>query len=232
MRSQFAVVLLIAGLIHGGASRGSAADQPQQSYEPGAAAMIFKPRIEYPYEARRNRITGSGILVVEVDRATGKVTGASMAPSTGSAVLDEAALSAFRQARFTPGTRSPIKIPITFTVGGKVVTEYRVKQKPMDEALARFLGKGTVLKGPIPAYPRFPRWTFKRGKGVYELHVQKDGRVADVKVLKGSGDDAFDRIAVKTLRKWRLRRGPLILELPLSFTLTPTTYSVDIPKDR
>jgi hypothetical protein len=40
------------------------------------------------------------------------------------------------------------------------------------------------------------------------------------------------RVAAKTLRKWRLRRGPLILELPLSFKLTPTKYTVDIPKDR
>lgn len=232
MRRQFAVILFTAALIHSSAPHGSAADEPQQANEPGAAAMIFKPRIQYPYEARRNRITGSGIIVVELDRATGKVKSASMAPSTGSGILDQAALSAFRQARFKPGTQSPIKIPISFTVRGNVVTEYRVKQKPMDKALASFLGKGTVLKGPIPAYPRFPQWTFKRGKGVYELHAQNDGRVVDVKVLKGSGDDAFDRVAVKTLRKWRLRRGPLILELPLSFTLTPTSYSVDIPKNR
>ena len=39
---------------------------------------------------------------------------------------------------------------------------------------------------------------------------------------------AFDRIAGQTLRKWRRRWGPLILELPLRFTLTPTNYSVDV----
>ena len=117
-------------------------------------------------------------------------------------------------------------------MGGNVVTEFVVKKKPMDEALERFLGKGTVLKGPIPEYPRFPQWIHKAGKGVYELHVQKDGRVSQVKILKPSGDDIFDRVAANTLRKWRLRRGPLILELPLSFNLTPTKYSVDIPKER
>ena len=117
-------------------------------------------------------------------------------------------------------------------MGGNIVTEYAVKRKPMDEALARFLGKGTVIKGPIPEYPRSLPWIDKAGKGVYELHVQKDGRVSLVKVLKPSGDETFDRVTVDTLRKWRLRRGPLILELPLSFKLTPTKYSVDIPKNR
>ncbi len=34
----------------------------------GKAAMIFKPRIQYPYEARRSKITGSGIIVVSVER--------------------------------------------------------------------------------------------------------------------------------------------------------------------
>ena len=230
MQGRFAIVFLAAVFVYT-ASRTGAAEQPRQSRELDASTLIDRPRVTYPYQARRDRITGSGIILVELDRS-GNVKAASMAPSTGSAILDQAALDGFRRARFKPGTPSPIKIPISFTLRGNVVTEYRVRQKPMDEALARFLGKGTVLKGPIPAYPRFPPWTYKRGKGVYELHVQKDGRVVDVKVLKGSGDDAFDRIAVKTLRKWRLRQGRLILELPLSFTLTPTSYSVDIPKDR
>lgn len=231
MRSRLASVLFIAVFVHTGASRGAAAE-PRQSSKLDVSTLINRPRVTYPYQARRDRITGSGVIVVELDRSTGNVKAASMAPSTGSAILDQAALDGFRQARFKPGTRSPIKIPITFTVWGNVVTEYRVKQKPMDEALASFLGKGTVLKGPIPAYPRFPSWTYKEGKGVYELHVQKDGTVGDVKVLKGSGDEVFDRVSVKTLRKWRLRRGPLVLELPLSFALTPRSYSVNIPKDR
>jgi TonB family protein len=153
-----------------------------------------------------------------------------MAQSTGSVILDAAAMAAFRQWCFKPGTVKMARIPITFAVGGRVITEYRVKEKPMDEALAAFLGKGTVDKGPIPAYPRSVPWTTKGGNGRYELHVGKDGRVLEVRVLKRSGDDIFDRTTVETLRQWRLRRGPLILELPLSFKLTPSHYSVSIPK--
>jgi len=148
---------------------------------------------------------------MHIDRATGNVTSC-----------------------FKPG---PVmaKCPITFTMSGQgnqVFTEYHVKEKSMDEALAGFLGKGTVERGPIPAYPGSVPWTTKQGNGRYELHVRKDGRVSEVKVLKRSGDDIFDRTTVEALRKWRLRRGPLILDLPLSFSLTPTHYSVAIPKTR
>lgn len=186
----------------------------------------------YPYECRRAHITGSGVVAIEIDPSTGKVVSCEMDPSTGNVELDRAALTAFRQWRFKPGTFPRIRIPIRFTMSGEVQTEYHVKEKPMGEALAAFLGKGTVEEGPMPEYPHSPPWTNKEGKGVYELHVQKDGTVAEVKILKRSGDDTFDQIIVDALRKWRLRRGPLILELPLKFTLTPAHYSVGIAKDR
>src|SRR3954465_10306185 len=49
----------------------------------GKAAMIFKPPIQYPFEARRSKITGSGVIVVSVG-SDGSVTDASMGQSTGS----------------------------------------------------------------------------------------------------------------------------------------------------
>jgi periplasmic protein TonB len=83
----------------------------------GRAAMIFKPNIQYPYEAKRARITGSGVIVVSVT-PSGSVSSASMGKSTGSSILDNAATSAFRSARFKPGTVPTVKIPITFTLTG------------------------------------------------------------------------------------------------------------------
>ena len=231
MWSRIAVVIL-ALFVHTAVSPAADADRLEQARELDHSTAVFAPRPAYPYEARRQGITGTGIILLEVNPSTGAVERASMARSTGSPILDRETLMVFRRWRFKPGTPGLIKIPITFTMGGNVITEVVVKKKPMDEALARFLGEGTVLKGPIPEYPRFPPWRDKAGKGVYELRVQKDGRVSEVRILKSSGDATFDRVTVNTLRKWRLRRGPLILELPLSFQLTPTKYSVDIPKDR
>ena len=76
------------------------------------------PRPQYPYEVRSRHITGRGVCVVEVDAGSGSVTSASMASSIGNPVLDNAALSAFRQWRFKPGSVSKVRIPITFTTTG------------------------------------------------------------------------------------------------------------------
>jgi protein TonB len=79
---------------------------------------VSAPKPEYPYEARRSKITGSGVCVMTVDTGSGSVTSADMAQSTGSPILDNAATSAFRRWRFKPGTVSRVRTPITFTMSG------------------------------------------------------------------------------------------------------------------
>ncbi len=79
---------------------------------------VSAPRPEYPYEARRAKITGNGIAMMVVDPANGVVTDVMMSESTGSQVLDNAAITGFRRWRFKPGTASQVKVPITFTMTG------------------------------------------------------------------------------------------------------------------
>lgn len=76
------------------------------------------PRPAYPYEARRQKITGSGVAMMTVNPATGNVIDAVMQQSTGSLVLDNAAVAAFRKWRFKAGTGPVVKSPITFTLSG------------------------------------------------------------------------------------------------------------------
>jgi TonB family protein len=91
------------------------ADRPAtMSISSAKALAIYAPRPDYPSEARSQRITGRGVCVVSVDPRNGSVTEASMAQSTGDPRLDKAAVSAFRQWRFKPGTVSKVKIPIEF----------------------------------------------------------------------------------------------------------------------
>jgi len=98
---------------------------PQAAGRPGAmsissakALATYAPRPQYPYEARSRHVTGSGVCVVEVDAGSGSVSSASMTQSIGNPILDNAAVSAFRQWRFKPGTVSKVRIPITFTMTG------------------------------------------------------------------------------------------------------------------
>ena len=191
---------------------------------------VYAPRPRYSYEALARRLQGSGTAILTVDPATGNVTNVVMATSTGVRSLDDETISTFHRWRFKPGTVSKVRIPISFTLsrgGGSIV---RVeKALPMDQVLAPFLGKESVINAPMPVYPSSPPWRPKEGHGVYEIHVDKGGAVTEVTILKSSGDPTFDKVTVDTLHKWRLRNGPKIIELPLVFILTPDNFGVWIP---
>ena len=115
MRTPICEIVLILLLIHAPMRRSFPADEPRQVGSEKALA-IYAPRPEYPYEARERRIAGAGEAVLAVDLNTGVVTKAEMARSTGSPILDNAALAAFRQWQFKPGTVWKVRIPITFTM--------------------------------------------------------------------------------------------------------------------
>lgn len=78
------------------------------------AIAVNAPLPEFPYQAMRANITGSGVCVVVVDTATGKVTSAMMAQSTGNAILDKVTTDTFLRWRFKPGTVSQVRVPITY----------------------------------------------------------------------------------------------------------------------
>ena len=82
---------------------------------PAAQAMaVSAPLPEYPYQAKRANITGSGVCVMTIDAASGKVTDAKMAQSTGDAMLDTVTTNTFRRWRFKPGTLSQVRVPVDY----------------------------------------------------------------------------------------------------------------------
>jgi periplasmic protein TonB len=82
------------------------------------ALAVSAPRPEYPFEARRQKITGSGVAILSVDSGSGNVTDVTMSQSTGSAFLDNAAIAGFRRWRFKTGSVSNVTCPVTFTLSG------------------------------------------------------------------------------------------------------------------
>jgi TonB family protein len=79
---------------------------------------MYAPRPVYPYEARRQRMTGSGIALLSVDPAVGNVTSVRMTQSCGSVILDNATLDALRRWRFKRGSALSVEVPITYTLTG------------------------------------------------------------------------------------------------------------------
>jgi TonB family protein len=88
------------------------------SFSSAKALATFAPLPKYPLKVRSDSVTGSGVCVVSVDQASGRVTEASMEQSTGDSTLDKSAVRAFRKWRFKPGTVSKVRIPIEFTMTG------------------------------------------------------------------------------------------------------------------
>jgi len=86
----------------------------QLSLSAAQALAVSAPLPEYPYQAKRANITGSGVCAMLVDAASGKVTNAMMAQSTGNAILDKVTTETFRRWRFKPGSVSQLRVPITY----------------------------------------------------------------------------------------------------------------------
>jgi TonB family protein len=82
------------------------------------AMVAYAPRPVYPYEARRQRLTGSGVALLMVDPTSGNVTDVVMAQGCGNAILDNATLDALRRWRFKPGCAVRVRVPLTYTLMG------------------------------------------------------------------------------------------------------------------
>jgi TonB family protein len=95
------------------------ADAKSFQYLKPKAVAVFAPKPDYPAEARARHLTGSGVVMLDVDIATGEVMSAHMLQSMGHKILDDAALDAFRKWRFKPGKAAPhITIPIRYSMNG------------------------------------------------------------------------------------------------------------------
>jgi TonB family protein len=78
------------------------------------AVAISAPLPNYPYEAQHAHVISSGVSVMTVDTGSGNVTSATMAKSTGNALLDKITTDTFGRWRFKPGTVSQVQVPITY----------------------------------------------------------------------------------------------------------------------
>src|SRR6266567_741555 len=100
--------------------------------QPPPPRAIYTPQPIYRAEWAKQRLTGKGVVLVNIDKQTGNVTGARMLTSTGNQQLDGAALQAYSQWRFDPRTVavSQLKIPIEFANRPKPQTAKRTLSQP------------------------------------------------------------------------------------------------------
>ena len=103
--------------------------------QPPPPRAIYTPKPVYRAEWAKQGLTGKGVVLVNIDKQTGNVTGARMLTSTGNQQLDGAALQAYSQWRFDPRTVavSQLKIPIEFA------------NRPPPQAAKRTLPKPVII---------------------------------------------------------------------------------------
>ena len=72
---------------------------PTTSSHSVKAMVAYAPRPVYPYEARRQRVTGSGVALLTIDQTCGTVTDVRMTQSCGAIILDNSTRDALRKWR-------------------------------------------------------------------------------------------------------------------------------------
>jgi TonB family protein len=74
------------------------------------------PRPESPPEARAQRLSGQGVFLMHFDKRTGNIVDVTVSQSTGSVILDQAAIATLRQWHATPGCPREVPMTIAYTV--------------------------------------------------------------------------------------------------------------------
>ena len=84
---------------------------------------------------------------------------------------------------------------------------------------------------PFPDYPAAYRVRQLTGSGIFRMHVNEQGRVTAIIILKSTGHKELDALAMKALVEWRGKRGPKWeLDMPITFT-TNMKYRSKNPED-
>ncbi len=100
---------------------------PQSVFLPQA---IYSPQPVYRFEWAKQGLTDKGVVLVKIDPKTGIVTGTRMLQSTGSKLLDGAALKAYSKWRFKPGSVPQVKMPIEFATRPRPQPSNQVQKQP------------------------------------------------------------------------------------------------------
>lgn len=118
-------VLLLVVLAFGFSSEAFAAEKTTAVWSDGHGSTLrdeelvryalASPSAGYPEAAQKAKMTGSGVYELQVNKA-GTITAVAIVKSSGSAVLDQAATSAFLKWRFKAGVFRSVRIPVSWSV--------------------------------------------------------------------------------------------------------------------
>jgi len=81
--------------------------------------------------------------------------------------------------------------------------------------------KVVFLKHPLPDYPYEALANNWRGVGRFRIHLNEQGRVTAVGIVKSTGHPTLDESAIKALLAWQAVPGPKRdVDLPVTFVMS------------
>jgi len=154
----------------------------------------------YSDEARRRGVEGVVTIAISVDER-GRLTRASVVTGLGFG-LDQNALVAIRQWRFSPGTREgapqamDAEIDVEFSLRSEAVNELIAND------MATLVGPGVTPPRAVRTAGRVPARLRVRGDVILDVVLQEDGTPKIVRILQSLTPEA-DEIAVRHFEQWR-----------------------------
>ena len=193
----------------------------------GAVAVrkkVKNPSPEYPQEALNDSVQGTVKVRVVVSKA-GTVTEAKVDSSSGSKVLDNAALACAKSwvfaktevvdtglilFQFTLGSQLP-KAGGVYTGGLQAPTpEIDLGEKPpVPPAIAQVTTKvrkpsGVEIKEKQDLnYPKLAKDNWESGTVTLRVYLKKKGIVDRVEIVASSGNESLDNAAISNVKSWR-----------------------------
>lgn len=186
--------------------------------------MICQASPEYPAEAKAHRIEGKVAVTLRVE-VDGTVSSPKVTSSSGSALLDQAALTAAGKYRFKPALQDgkPVAVWVSFVVDFSL--DGKKKAVPSDSFIA-VDDVPEIIKQVDPTYPPEAVVGKIQGKVFIQLFVDANGKVTQSKVAKSSGSTLLDDAALEAGRKYEFkpaRQGgqpvAVWVSMPVVFTL-------------
>jgi TonB family protein len=216
-------------------------------YEPGngvsAPVVVREVKPQYTADAMRARVEGTATLegVVQPDGSIAQVrVRKSLDPG-----LDQEAIKAIKQWRFTPGQKDGKAVAVRVTLEMSFTLRDKRPQSlfqvpPLAAGTADTRGSteaprvykpGAGVSAPVAVKQVKPQYTTAareaKVSGIVQLEcvVETTGSVGDVKVTR-SLDEGLDQEAIKAVKQWRFEPGakdgkpvPVLITLEMTFTL-------------
>lgn len=229
MTRTCASVLVISCMVSAVAGAGTAQEAGQIVYKTGPGSGVAPPRVvrevkpTYPADAMRAGVQGLVELefVVLPDGSVGEVKVIRSLRES----LDQEAITAVKQWRFTPGAKDGEPVPVQVTA--ELTFTLRDDSRPPVVVVkpGQVSTRPRTTRQVKPLYMTAAKEAGIQGIVVLDAVVEPDGTVGDIRVTD-SLDPGLDQEAVKAVKQWLFRPGtrdgkpvPVRVEILLAFGL-------------